>query len=136
MSNSVGPTLLMPASIEWQLTQVLSKMTLPAPASAAFAATPSTRLIVITAPPAATFAFIVDSLLSGGSLVLHRVEIGKDVDEVLLLEDVLPRRHALGRPAVGDGREEHLLHLIAVLLLQPPQIDLAIGNHGIGPVAM
>ncbi|MEJ2376188.1 MAG: hypothetical protein P8Y71_12490 [Pseudolabrys sp.] len=67
---------------------------------------------------------------------LHRFQIRKDIDEILVAKNILPRRHAFSRPTIGYGCKERMIHLVAVLFPQQTQIDPAFRNDSIRTVAM
>jgi hypothetical protein len=52
------------------------------------------------------------------------VQERQDVTELGLGQNTAPIRHAFVDPAVGDGMDEHLVHPIAVALIQMPQVSL------------
>src|SRR5207247_109186 len=63
---------------------------------------------------------------------LHGLQEAQDPHDVLLLEDLLPRRHALGAPSQGDRLVEHRRHALAVADAQAPRFA-PFGSPAIGP---
>src|SRR6059036_3370573 len=67
---------------------------------------------------------------------LHGLQEAQDPHDVLLLEDLLPRRHALGAPSQGDRLVEHRRHALAVADAQAPQVARRLGTVSVRRVAV
>src|SRR5262249_5922962 len=67
---------------------------------------------------------------------LNREQESINALELVVREDLLPGRHALGRAPFMHGRPEFLAHLVAVTVTQEPQINLTLALDRVGTVTM
>src|SRR5438309_11911609 len=72
----------------------------------------------------------------GSGRRLNGLQKAQDPREVFLLEDLLPRRHALGGPSLADGLVEHRRHALAVADAQASQIASRLGTVRVRRVAV
>src|SRR6516164_527486 len=73
-------------------------------------------------------------LVSGA--VLQCLQKGIDVSKFVITKDVLPRWHALRRPALMHGLPECRLHIVAVSLFQQTKIDTPLALDGVRAVTV
>src|SRR5262245_28395327 len=68
--------------------------------------------------------------------LLHGLQEAQHSCDVFLLEDLLPRRHALGASTLRDRLVEHRRHALAVADAQASQITRGLGTVGVRRVAV